>query len=108
MTQKPSPKQKKRKVPLLNYNIGSFSDYEVLTELSETKKKIFKGLVEAIVHSNTKELQVAEIFQINETNKVLLLEKDKWKRSLENAMEFYVAIEDYENGIKCRELINNI
>lgn len=108
MTQKPKTTTKKRKVPLLNYNVGSFADYEALTELAETKKKIFRGLLEAIIHSTDKKLEVAEIFQINHTDKVLLLEKGKWKSSLENAMNFFVSIEDYENGIKCRELINNI
>jgi hypothetical protein len=98
----------KKKTPLLNFNINRFSDYEELTELSETKNKIYKRLVEAIQQSIDKKSEIAEIFKINETDNILLLEKNKWKNSLENAILFYTEAEDYDNCIKCRDIIKKL
>jgi hypothetical protein len=106
MEKKQQPK--KKRTPLLNFNINRFSDYEELTELSETKKKIYKRLVEAIQQSLEKKTEIAEIFQINNSSSILLLEKHKWKESLQRAIEFYSENEDYDSCIKCRDIINKL
>ena len=36
------------------------------------------------------------------------LEKNNWKPSLENALEYYIEREEYDKCVECRDLINQL
>ena len=102
-------KSKKRIVPFLHYTVRDFYEYDQLSEMNETKDVVFKNLYEAISHSLKVKKETADIFMIN-NDEYVVLNKDKWKKSLENAIQFYSQeeIQDYESCKLCQELINKL
>ncbi len=100
---------KKRIVPILNYNVASFKEYELVADSAETKKVVFINLVEAINSSITQNKKTADIFLIDEENYVSL-DKEMWKNSLLNAISFFSSdeIEDYESCQKCQEILKSL
>lgn len=102
-------KSKKRIVPILNYNVKSFKEYELISELSDTKKLVFNNLVAAIEESLNGNKKSASIFMID-FDHFISLNKDKWKNGLQRAIDFFSSpdVENYEMCQKCLELIERI
>ena len=98
----------KKKIPFIKYSATKLEDYEVLTSLSETKKKVFDRLVESISEGVSSKKNSVDIFRIYDSDTVLNLGKDSWKRSLERAIDFYVEQEDYSKCKICKDLIDKI
>jgi hypothetical protein len=109
MNRKANSKNNKRIVPFLNYNVRSFKDYETISESVDTKKIIFKNTVDAISHSIENKKTSADIFLIGLDYR-LVLNKNKWKESLQNAIDFFSSdsIEDYEACQKCKALMDKL
>lgn len=109
MEKKKRSKSKKRIVPFLHYTVSDFYEYDQLSEMNETKDVVYKNLCEAIRHSIQNKKDTADIFMIN-SEEYIALNRDKWKKSLEKAIEFYSQeeIQDYESCKACQELINKI
>lgn len=99
-------KNKKRIVPLLKYNVRGFSDYQLLCNSIDTKKLVFKNLIDAIEDSINNRKKDASIFMIDFDHYVSLNNKN-WKKSLNSAIEFFSSeeVEDYESCKKCVDLI---
>jgi len=106
---KKSVRIKKRVVPLLEYAVSDFEDYEVVAQMPQTKKIVFDNVIEAISDSVRSKKATADIFMVDMSSCVTL-EKDKWEKSLKSAIEFFSAedLEDYESCKKCQELIKEI
>jgi hypothetical protein len=102
-------KSKKLTVPFLHYTVRDFYEYDQLSEMNETKDVVFKNLYEAIKHSIQAKKETADIFMIN-NEEYVVLNKDKWKNSLEKAIQFYSQeeIQDYESCKLCQDLINKL
>jgi hypothetical protein len=109
MEKKKRSKHKKRIVPFLNYNVRDFSDYDTLSKTTELKKIVFSSLYEAIKDSIACRKENADIFMINQ-DEYVVLNKDKWKDSLQKAIEFFSTeeIQDYESCKLCKDLINKL
>lgn len=106
---KKNTKIRKRVVPLLEYAVADFEDYEEVASMPQTKKVVFENVIEAITDSIRTKKAVADIFMIDR-DVCVTLEKDKWASSLNSAIEFFSAedLEDYESCKKCQELIKEI
>jgi hypothetical protein len=102
-------KSKKRIVPLLNYNVNSFNDYQIICNSMDTRKIVFNNLVDAIEDSIKTKKREASIFMIDFDHYVSL-GSNSWERSLKTAIEFFSSdeIEDYEMCQKCVSLIDKI
>lgn len=102
-------KSKKRIVPFLHYTVRDFYEYDQLSEMNETKDVVFKNLYEAIKHSLQAKKETADIFMIN-NDEYVALNRDKWKNSLEKAIQFYSQeeIQDYESCKLYQDLINKL
>lgn len=102
-------KSKKRVVPFLNYNVKSFTDYEYISDLSETKALVFKNLIEAIEDGVDKNKKEACIFMVDYDHYVSL-NKKSWRNGLTAAIKYYSNSEkeEYEMCQKCVDLINRI
>lgn len=100
---------KKRIVPILNYHVRDFQEYDSLASMKETKTLVFKNLLEAVKQSLISKKDTADIFLLN-TEICVVLDKSKWKPSLENAIDFFSqeGIEDYEICKACKEIINKL
>jgi hypothetical protein len=109
MEKKTRNKSKKRIVPFLHYTVRDFYEYDQLSEMNETKEVVFQNLYEAVTHSIKTKKDTADIFMIN-SDEYVVLNKDKWKKSLENAIQFYSQeeIQDYESCKLFQELINKL
>jgi sRNA-binding regulator protein Hfq len=102
-------KATKRIIPILKYNVRSFNEYQVLCDSTDTKKIVYKGLIDAIEDSIKRNKKEASIFMIDVDHYVSLNNKN-WKSALINAIDFYSSeeIENYEMCQKCVDLINSI
>lgn len=93
------------KIPIIKYNAYKIEDFEQITFMKETKKKIFDRLFICIKQAIKSKKKSIDIFKIENSDKILSLDKGKWKESLTNAINFYSEIEDFEKCIACQELI---
>lgn len=98
----------KKKIPFINYSITRLEDYELISSMPQTKKIIFDRLLECVSDGVKANKDSIDIFKIYDTNQVIILEKEKWRDSLENAILFYIEQEDYEKCAECKKLIDNI
>jgi hypothetical protein len=98
----------RRKVPVFRVNAKPGASYEVLTEVPGLKEVVIEETVLAIKEGIRKKKKSTPIFEIAGSNCYLEIEKDKWKLSLENAIEYYVEREDYNKCIECRDLISKL
>jgi hypothetical protein len=48
------------------------------------------------------------LFEVANSDYYLQLNKDKFKPSLETAIEYFVEKEEYDRCIECRDLINKL
>lgn len=102
-------KNPKRTVPTLNYSVNSFSDYQTISNMQDTRKLVFNNLIEAIEDSMRSKKNEASIFMIDYDHYVSL-NKKSWKKSLKTAIDFFSSegIEEYEICKKCVDLIHKI
>jgi len=101
-------KTMKRKVPVFRVNAKPGASYDNLTKVPGLKHVIIEETVTAIKEGMKKKKKSAPIFEIAGSDCYLEIEKDKWKSSLENALEYYVEHEDYNKCIECRDLISKL
>lgn len=102
-------KAAKRIIPILKYNVRSFNEYQVLCESTETKKIVYKGLIDAIEDSINRNKKEASIFMLDLDHYVSLNNKN-WKSALTTAMNYFSSeeVENYEMCQKCVDLISKI
>jgi hypothetical protein len=102
-------KSKKRIVPLLNYNVRSFNDYQIICNSVDTRRLVFNNLVAAIEDSINSKKKEASIFMIDFDHYVSLGSKS-WEKSLKTAIDFFSSeeIEDYEMCQRCLLIIEKI
>ena len=85
-----------RKIPII-----SLEDFE-----AKAKKPIMmRSLVTNIASGIKEELESVNIAEIKHHDVIISVPKDEWKSGLENAMEYYIKIEEYEICSKIKKLI---
>jgi len=88
-----------RKIPII-----SLEDFE-----AKAKKPIMmRSLVTNIASGIKEELESVNIAEIKHHDVIISIPKDEWKSGLENAMEYYIKIEEYEICSKIKKLIEKI
>lgn len=99
-------KQLKRKIPRLL--LLDDNDYSNLPNIPEFKKLLMGATFDAIkegVNKNKKSVNLVEIVNVK---KYVNINKEDWKTSLNEVMNYFSSIEDYNKAIECRELLKNI
>tara|TARA_R110000787_G_scaffold262264_1_gene367627 strand:+ start:321 stop:593 length:273 start_codon:yes stop_codon:yes gene_type:complete len=89
----------KRKIPII-----SLEDLETKTKKPIMMKSIVINIAEGI-EGNLESVNVAEI---KNQNVIISVPKSQWKGGLENAMEYYIKTEEYEECSKIKKLINKL
>jgi len=97
-----------RKIPLFRVSANPGASYDVLTEIPEVRDIVIEETVLAIKEGIKKKKKSIPIFEIAGSDCYLEIEKDKWKPSLENALNYYAESENYDKCIECRDLINQL
>ena len=88
-----------RKIPVI-----SLRDFE-----AKAKKPIMmKSLVVNIANGIKDDLESVNIAEIKNHDVIVSVPKTEWKAGLENAMDYYIKREEYEECSKIKKLINRL
>ena len=88
-----------RKIPII-----SLEDFEAKTQ----KRRVYKSLVENIIEGIKSNLESVNIAEIKNHDVIISVPKTEWKAGLENAMNYYIEKEEYEECSKIKDLIEKI
>ena len=88
-----------RKIPII-----SLEDFEAKAK----KPLMMKTLVTKIANGIEDNLESVNIAEIKHTDIILSISKDEWKGGLENAMNYYIEKEEYEECSKIKKLIKKL
>ena len=93
---------------LLNFSIKrsiiSLKDFEAKAK----KPVMMKSLVLNIADGIKDNLESVNIAEIKNHDIILSVPKTEWKAGLENAMNYYIKTEEYEECSKIKKLINKL
>ena len=88
-----------RKIPII-----SLEDFEAKAK----KPTMMKSLVTNIAEGVEFELESVNIAEIINQNVIISVPKTEWKSGLENAMNYYIKTEEYEECSKIKKLIKKL
>ena len=88
-----------RKIPII-----SLEDFEAKAK----KPTMMKSLVSNIAEGIEFELESVNIAEIKNHDIILSVPKSEWKGGLENAMNYYIEKEEYEECSKIKSLIEKL
>lgn len=98
----------RRKAPLFRLKAQLGIDYKQLVDNNEIKEAIINETVVAINDGIKKNKKIISLFEIADSNCYIKLERNKWKSTLENVIQYYINNENYDMCITCRDLINKL
>ena len=88
-----------RKIPVI-----SLEDFE-----AKAKKPIMmRSLVSNIANGIKNNLKSVNVAEIKHHDVIISVPKDEWKSGLENAIEYYIKTEEYEECSKIKKLIKRL
>ena len=88
-----------RKIPII-----SLEDFETKSK----KIIVLKSLVDNISIGVKSNLESVNIAEIKNYDVMITVPKTEWKAGLENAMDYYIEKEEYEECSKIKKIINEI
>jgi hypothetical protein len=99
---------KKRKIPILKLSISSDTDYSEMINIPGVKDVVIDELVLAIKEGVLNKKKSISLFALANTEYYINVDKEQWNASLNNALNYYVNIENYNKCIECRDIINQL
>ena len=88
-----------RKIPII-----SLEDFEAKAK----KPVVIKSLVTNIAEGIEDKLESVNIVEIKHHDLIITIPKSEWKSGLENAMEYYIKTEEYEECSRIKKLLKKI
>ncbi len=88
-----------RKIPII-----SLEDFEAKAK----KPTMMKSLVSNIAEGIEDNLESVNVAEIKNHDIILSVPKSEWKGGLENAMDYYIEKEEYEECSKIKKLIKRL
>ena len=88
-----------RKIPII-----SLEDFEAKAK----KPLMMKSLVSNIAKGIEYELESVNVAEIKNHDVIISVPKTEWKGGLENAMEYYIEKEEYEECLKIKKIIDRL
>ena len=88
-----------RKIPVI-----SLEDFEAKAK----KPIVMKSLVTNIADGIKDDLESVNVAEIKNHDVIISVPKDEWKAGLENAMNYYIKTEEYEECSKIKKLIDRL
>tara|TARA_Y100000994_G_C15349690_1_gene300078 strand:+ start:76 stop:348 length:273 start_codon:yes stop_codon:yes gene_type:complete len=88
-----------RRIPVI-----SLEDFEAKAK----KPTMMKSLVSNIAEGIEDNLESVNIAEIKNYDVIISVPKTEWKGGLENAMEYYIKTEEYEECSKIKKLIKRL
>jgi len=99
---------KKRRIPTLKLSTSSDVDYSEIINIPGVKDTVMEELVLAIKEGMSKKKKSISLFALADTDYYINIEKEQWSTSLNNALNYYVGIEDYDKCVECRNILNKL
>jgi hypothetical protein len=99
---------KRRKIPTLKLSMSSDIDYSEIIKIPGVADTVMEELVLAIKEGVTNKKKSISLFALADTDYYINIEKEQWVMSLNNALHYYVEIEDYNKCIECRDILNKL
>jgi len=88
-----------RKIPII-----SLEDFEAKAK----KPTMMKSLVSNIAEGIEDNLESVNVAEIKNHDIIISVPKSEWKGGLENAMDYYIKKEEYEECSKIKKLIKRL
>jgi hypothetical protein len=91
-----------RQIPVFRLVLDRGVSYEDVQENAYVQEVVMKEVVNAIKDGISRKRRNISLFQINDSNYVIGLDKKQWKPSLQSALKFFEEKEEYD---KCSEIV---
>ena len=88
-----------RKIPII-----SLEDFEAKAKKTTMMKSLVTNIAEGIKDKS----ESVNIAEIKNQDIIISVPKSQWKGGLENAMDYYIEKEEYEECSKIKKLIKNL
>ena len=88
-----------RKIPII-----SLKDFETKSK----KRQVYKSLVQSITEGVEYKLESVNIAEIKNHDIMVNVPKTEWKSGLENAMDYYIEREEYEECSKIKKILERL
>lgn len=98
----------RRKIPIFKVNLPPGMTYNAIAQIPEIVEVVLDETVFAIKEGINRNKKSISLFEVANTEYYIELKKDKWKPSLEKALEYYIKKEEYKKCAECRDLINQL
>lgn len=98
---------KRRKIPTLKISISS-QNYSDVINIPGVQEVVMDELVLAIKEGVLNNKKSTSLFALADTDYYVNLEKENWNSSLNNALNYYVQIENYDKCIECRDILEKL
>ena len=87
-----------RRIPIFEYN----------EELKSSKHQVYKSLIDGVSEAIKNNKTEVKLCEVKNSNIFITVEKQEWKNSLDSALQFYIASEEYEECSKIKNLIDKL
>ena len=98
----------RRKIPIFRVSLPPGVSYKAIAEIPEIIEVVLDETVFAIKEGIAKNKKSISLFEVANSEYYIELKKDKWKSSLEKALNYYIEREEYNKCVECRDLINQL
>lgn len=97
-----------RQIPIFRLVMGENASYEAIKDIPEVQKVVMDELIDAVKDGIKKRRANISLFQINDSNYIVGLDKKQWKPSLESALKYYEEKEEYTVCSEVKKLIDSL
>jgi hypothetical protein len=94
-----------RKIPVFKVYIQPGASYEQLHSIPSIKEAVIGEVINAVKEAVKYKKSNIELFDVANSDFYIQLNKDKFKSSIETALEYFIEKEEYDKCIECRDLI---
>ena len=87
-----------RRIPIFEFN----------EELNSKKPMVYKSLIDGVTEAIKTDKKEIKLCEVKNSDIYITVEKPKWKKSLDSALQYYIDIEEYEECSKIKDLIDKL
>ena len=100
----------KRIIPNLQFNVasGGEPDYSVISQNEIVRDIVYANTFVSIREAVKKRSKHAKICEINSSGHYLTVEREDFKAALDNTLQYYEILEEYETCAQIVELKNKL
>lgn len=97
-----------RQVPVFRVVLDRGVTFDDVEQNPEIQAAVMSELIDAVRDGIKRRRRNISLFQINDSNYIVGLDKKQWKPSLESALKYYEIREEYTTCSEIVKLINSL